>query len=61
MRPKLIPTPADGETDMLRNRLDNMIDMRNYGITVRGCKLPNFATRRRHQTLSNEGLRRQLT
>ena len=29
MRPKPIPTPADGETDMFRNRLDNMIDMRH--------------------------------
>jgi IS5 family transposase len=29
MRPNPIPTPADGETDMFRNRLDNMIDMRH--------------------------------
>ena len=29
MRPKPIPTPASGETDMFRNRLDNMIDMRH--------------------------------
>ena len=29
MRPKPIATPADGETDMFRNRLDNMIDMRH--------------------------------
>jgi IS5 family transposase len=29
MRPNPIPTPADGETDMFRNRLDAMIDMRH--------------------------------
>ena len=29
MRPDPIPTPAQGETDMFRNRLDNMIDMRH--------------------------------
>jgi IS5 family transposase len=29
MRPNPIPTPADGETDMFRSRLDNMIDMRH--------------------------------
>ncbi len=29
MRPKPILTPAAGETDMFRNRLDNMIDMRH--------------------------------
>src|ERR1700724_2538269 len=29
MRPKPIPRPAQGETDMFRNRLDNMIDMRH--------------------------------
>ena len=29
MRPSPIPTPADGETDMFRNRLDNMNDMRH--------------------------------
>src|ERR1700730_10886834 len=29
MRPKPIPRPAQGETDMFRNRLDNMIDIRH--------------------------------
>src|ERR1700724_4644766 len=29
MRPKPIPRPAQGETDMFRNRLDNMIDKRH--------------------------------
>jgi hypothetical protein len=29
MRPKTIPTPARGEADMFRNRLDNLIDMRH--------------------------------
>jgi hypothetical protein len=29
VRPKPIPTPASGETDLFRNRLDNMIDMRH--------------------------------
>jgi IS5 family transposase len=28
-RPKSIPTPGAAETDMFRNRLDNMIDMRH--------------------------------
>ena len=29
MRPRPIATAADGETDMFRNRLDNMIEMRH--------------------------------
>jgi hypothetical protein len=29
MRPKPVPAPAAGETDMFRNRLENMIDMRH--------------------------------
>ncbi len=29
MRPKPIPTPSKSETDMFRNRLENMIDMRH--------------------------------
>jgi transposase, IS5 family len=29
MRPKPVPAPAEGETDLFRNRLDNMIDMRH--------------------------------
>jgi hypothetical protein len=27
MRPNPIATPVDGETDMFRNRLDNMVDV----------------------------------
>jgi IS5 family transposase len=29
MRPKPVPAPTAGETDMFRNRLENMIDMRH--------------------------------
>src|ERR1035441_7253930 len=36
MRPNPIPTPADGETDMFRNRLDNMIDMRHELVRLAG-------------------------
>lgn len=36
MRPKPIPTPASGETDMFRNRLDNMIDMRHELVRLAG-------------------------
>jgi IS5 family transposase len=36
MRPNPIPTPADGETDMFRNRLDNMIDMRHELVPLAG-------------------------
>jgi hypothetical protein len=36
MRPSPVPTPADGETDMFRNRLDNMIDMRHDLVRLTG-------------------------
>jgi len=36
MRPNRISTPADGETDMFRNRLDNMIDMRHELVRLAG-------------------------
>src|ERR1035437_3217656 len=36
MRHNPIPTPADGETDMFRNRLDNMIDMRHELVRLAG-------------------------
>jgi len=36
MRPNPIPTPADGATDMFRNRLDNMIDMRHELVRLAG-------------------------
>ncbi len=36
MRPKPISTPAAGETDMFRNRLDNMIDMRHELVRLAG-------------------------
>ena len=36
MRPKPIATPARGETDMFRNRLDNMIDMRHELVRLAG-------------------------
>jgi IS5 family transposase len=36
MRPKPIATPSDGETDMFRNRLDNMIDMRHELVRLAG-------------------------
>jgi transposase, IS5 family len=36
MRPKPIPTPAQGEADMFRNRLDNMIDMRHELVRLAG-------------------------
>lgn len=36
MRPKPIPTPASGETDLFRNRLDNMIDMRHELVRLTG-------------------------
>ncbi len=36
MRPKSIPTTASGETDMFRNRLDNMIDMRHELVRLAG-------------------------
>ena len=29
MRPNPVPTPADGESDLFRNRLDNLIDKRH--------------------------------
>jgi transposase, IS5 family len=36
MRPNPVPTPADGEADMFRNRLDNMIDMRHELVRLAG-------------------------
>src|SRR5271154_3657350 len=36
MRPNPIPTPADGETDMFRNRLDNMVDLRHELVRLAG-------------------------
>jgi transposase, IS5 family len=36
MRPKPISTPAAGETDMFRNRLDNLIDMRHELVRLAG-------------------------
>ena len=36
MRPKPILTPSAGETDMFRNRLDNMIDMRHELVRLAG-------------------------
>jgi len=36
MRPKPISTPAAGETDMFRNRLDNMIEMRHELVRLAG-------------------------
>ena len=36
MRPNPVPTPADGETDLFRNRLDNMIDMRHELVRLAG-------------------------
>lgn len=36
MRPKPISTPYSGETDMFRNRLDNMIDMRHELVRLTG-------------------------
>jgi IS5 family transposase len=36
MRPNPIPTPADGEADMFRNRLDNIIDMRHELVRLAG-------------------------
>jgi IS5 family transposase len=36
MRPKPISTPAAGETDMFRNRLDNMVDMRHELVRLAG-------------------------
>ncbi len=36
MRPNPIATPADGETGMFRNWLDNMIDMRDELVRLAG-------------------------
>ena len=36
MRPKPIPTPSRSETDMFRNRLENMIDMRHELVLLAG-------------------------
>lgn len=36
MRPKPIPTPSRSETDMFRNRLENMIDMRHELVRLAG-------------------------
>jgi IS5 family transposase len=36
MRPNPVPTPANGETDMFRNRLDNMIDVRHELVRLAG-------------------------
>ncbi len=36
MRPKPVPAPAVGETDMFRNRLENMIDMRHELVKLAG-------------------------
>ena len=36
MRPNAVPTPADGESDLFRNRLDNVIDNRHEFVRLSG-------------------------
>jgi hypothetical protein len=36
MRPNPVPTPADGESALFRNRLDNLIDMRHEFVRLSG-------------------------
>jgi IS5 family transposase len=36
MRPNPVPTPADGESDLFRNRLDNLIDLRHEFVRLSG-------------------------
>ena len=36
MRPNPVPTPADGESDLFRNRLDNLVDMRHEFVRLSG-------------------------
>ena len=36
MRPNPVPTPADGESDLFRNRLDNLVDMRHELVRLSG-------------------------
>jgi IS5 family transposase len=36
MRPNPFPTPTDGESDLFRNRLDNLIDMRHELVQLSG-------------------------
>ena len=36
MRPNPVPTPADGESDLFRHRLDNLIDMRHELVRLSG-------------------------
>ena len=35
MRPHPVPSPADGESDLFRNRLDSLIDMRHASCAFR--------------------------
>ena len=36
MRPYPVPSPADGESDLFRNRLDSLIDMRHEFVRLSG-------------------------
>ena len=36
MRPNPVRSPADGESDLFRNRLDNLIDMRHELVWLAG-------------------------
>jgi IS5 family transposase len=36
MRPNPVPTPADGESELFRNRLDNLVDMRHELVWLSG-------------------------
>ena len=36
MRPHPVPSPADGESDLFRNRLDSLIDMRHEFVRLSG-------------------------
>ena len=36
MRPHLVPSPADDESDLFRNRLDSLIDMRHEFVRLSG-------------------------
>ena len=36
MRPNPVPTPAHGESDLFRNRLDNLVDMRHELVRLSG-------------------------
>ena len=40
MRPNPVPTPADGESDLFRNRLVNLIDMRHELVRLSGLMPP---------------------